>query len=72
MGDAYGKKEMHIDFSLRSLKEIDHLEDVDVDERLILKHIIEETFGGVEQINLAEDGGLWRACMKTVIDFRFP
>jgi hypothetical protein len=37
-----GRGEVHTEFWWRNLKEIDHLEDLDVDGRIILKHIFKK------------------------------
>lgn len=53
--------------------ETDDLEDVGVDDRIILKLILEnKLFKGVDWINLVQDRDRWRALVSTVTNFRVP
>jgi hypothetical protein len=48
-----------------------HLEDLDVDGRLIFKQMFNEVeWKGVNWIDLAEDRGKWRAVVNTVMNLR--
>lgn len=53
--------------------ERDHLEDLDVDWRIILKYIFQtHRIGGMDWINLFQDRNKWRAVVNTVMKTRFP
>jgi hypothetical protein len=43
----------------------DHLEDIDLEVRILLKQIIKK---GVDRINLAQDRGVWWAAVKSVMN----
>jgi hypothetical protein len=55
-----------------NLSEGDHLEDSSVDRRIILKWIFERLDGGMDWIDLAQDGDRWRALVIAVINIRLP
>ena len=48
----------------KNLNETNHLEDLDVDGRIILRCILKELFGCVDWIDLAQNKGKCRAFMK--------
>jgi hypothetical protein len=48
------------------------LEDPGVDGRIILKWIFEKLDGGMDWINLAQDGDRWRALVNAVMNLRVP
>ena len=43
------------------MREIDHLEDLRVDRRIILKWIFKKWDGGLDWIEVAQDKDRWRA-----------
>jgi hypothetical protein len=59
-----GKKKCTYRVWWKNLKERDHLEDLDVDGRIILKCILKELFECVDWIDLTQNRGKRRACVK--------
>jgi hypothetical protein len=57
-------------FKWRNLSEVDPLEDLDVDRRVILKFILEKWVGGMNWIDLAQDRDMWRAFVNAVMKLR--
>jgi hypothetical protein len=51
---------VHTGFWWGNLRERDHLEDLDIDGRIILKWIFWKWDGGMDWIDLALDRGSWR------------
>jgi hypothetical protein len=60
--------EVHTVFWWGSLREGDHLEDIGVDGRIILKWILEKWDGGIDWIDLAQDRIRW---LNAVMNVRF-
>jgi hypothetical protein len=54
-----------------NLREEDHLEDVGVDMKIILK-LIKKWDGGMNWIDLAEDRNRWRALVNAAMNLRVP
>jgi hypothetical protein len=56
------------------LMEINHLEDLDIGRRIILKRIIKKWEGrsGLDWIDLAQDTDRWRAVVNAEINLRVP
>jgi hypothetical protein len=58
-----GRREMHTGFWWGNLKERGHIEDPHVDERVILKWIVEEQNGrvwtGLRRLRMGTSGGLF-------------
>jgi hypothetical protein len=61
---------MHTEFWLESLKERDHIEDISVGERVILKWIL--GLQCVDWIYMAKYMDLWGAVMNVVMNMQFP
>ena len=51
---------MHTGFEWGNLRKGDHLEDLGVDGRIILKWILEKWHGGMDWIDLPQDRDRWR------------
>jgi hypothetical protein len=56
---------------LEKLKGIDHLEDLEVDGKILLERILGK-YDGVDWIHLAEDRDQWRILKNTVMNLRVP
>jgi len=54
-------------FWWEDLRERDHLEDLDVDGRMILKCTFKKWDGGMDWIQLAQDRDRWLAVVNAVI-----
>jgi hypothetical protein len=63
---------VHTGFEWRNLRKGDHLEDLGVDGRIILKWILEKWHGGMDWIDLAQDRDRWRAVVNAVMNLRVP
>jgi hypothetical protein len=74
MRHVYGTEEVHTEFWWGNPKERDHLEDLGVDGRMILKWILKKYGGlvGVNSILLVKDRKKWQAVVKAVMNLRVP
>ena len=63
---------MYTEFWWGILGEGDHLEDLVVGGRVILKWIFRKWDGGMEWIDLAQDRGRWQGLVNVVMNFRVP
>jgi hypothetical protein len=64
---------VHTGFRWGNLRERNHLEDLGVDERIILKWLFEKWHGGdMDWIDLAQDRVRWQALVNAVINLRVP
>jgi hypothetical protein len=52
------------------VREGEHIEDPDIDGRIILKWIVEKWDGGTDWIDLAQDTDRWRARVNAVMNLR--
>jgi len=70
----YGERaEVYTGFWLGNLKERDHLENLAVDWRIILRWIFQVGgWGGMDWIELAQDMGKWRALVNAVTHLWVP
>jgi hypothetical protein len=72
MWHVWGRVEVHIGFWRGNLRESNHLEDLVLDGRIILKWIFKKLDGGVDEIELAQDRGKWRALVNAVTSLGVP
>ena len=63
---------MNTGFWLGDMKERDHLEDLGVDGRIILKYIFKKWEGDMDWIQPAQYRDRWMAVVNAVIDLSFP
>jgi hypothetical protein len=59
-------------FWWENLRKRDHLEDQDVDGRVVVKYIFKKWDGGIDGIDLAQDRDRWRAVIHAVMNLRVP
>jgi hypothetical protein len=64
--------EVHTGFWWGDLREGDHLENPDVDGRIVLKWIFKKWDGGMDWIDLAQDRDRWRGVVSAVMNLRVP
>jgi hypothetical protein len=65
------EKRCILGFGGGSLREEDQLEDPDIDGRILLKWKFEKWDGGMDWIDLAQDGGKLRALVNAVMNLWF-
>ena len=63
---------MYTNFLWGELRERNCLEDVGVDGRIMLKLIFKTWDGGIDWIDLAQDGDRWWVFVNTVMNIRVP
>ena len=63
---------MHVGFWWGNLRERDHLEDPDLEGRIILKWIFKKWDGGMDWVDLGQDTDRWRTLVDTVMNLRDP
>jgi hypothetical protein len=65
--------QVHTGFWCGNLREIDHLQDLDVDRRIILKLTFKKSVGGgMDWIDLAQDRDRWWALVNGTKNIQFP
>ena len=68
-----GRGELHRGLWWGNLRERDHLEDLGIDGRIILRWIFRKwDVGWMDWIDVAQDSDKWRAVVNAVIDLRIP
>jgi len=68
-----GRGELCTGFLWGGLRERDQLEDLDVNERIILRWIFRKwDGGGIDWIDLAQDRDRWRALVNAAMNLRVP
>jgi hypothetical protein len=72
MWQVWRTKEVRTGFWWGSLREKSHLEDLNIDERIILKWIFRKWMGGMDWIELVQDGDSWQALMNAVMNLWVP
>jgi hypothetical protein len=73
MWHVWGTEEVHTGIWRGNVREIDNMEDLRVDGRIILKCIFEKwDWAGIEWIDLAQDRNRWQALVNGVMNFRVP
>ena len=73
MWHVWGTGEVRTGFWWEDLRERDHLEDLGVDGRIILKRIFKKwDEEGMDWIDVAEDRDKCRALVKTVMNLQAP
>jgi hypothetical protein len=72
MGNACGTYGIHRGVWWGNLRERDHLEDLEVDGRIILIWLCKKWVGDVDWIDLAQDTDRWAALVNAVMNLRVP
>ena len=67
-----GKVEVHTGFWWGNLRETYHLEDPDIDGRVIFTLIFRKWEGGKEWIDLAQNNDRWHALVNAVVNLWVP
>ena len=67
-----GRGEVHTGFWRGNLRERDHLEDPNLDGRIILRCIFRKWDGGLDWIDLAQVRDRWRALVNAVMNLPVP
>jgi hypothetical protein len=68
---TYGGDEVHVGFCWGNLKEIEHLEDLDVDGSIVLKSVLKKSIGRA-WTDLTQDRNKWTAFVNGVMNLRVP
>ena len=63
---------MHIRFRWGNLREGSHLDDLNVEGRIILKWVFNEWDGGMDWIDMGRDRDRWLALVTTALHLRVP
>jgi len=72
MWHAWTRGDVHTESWWGKLRERDHLEELGVDGRIILKMDLQEVGWGMDWIDLAQNRDKWRALVNTVKSLLFP
>jgi hypothetical protein len=63
---------VHRGFWWGNLREVDHLKDLGIDGRIILKWIFKKLDGGMDWIDLAVNRNRWWAVVNVVMKLQVP
>jgi len=66
------KRDIYTGFWWRNFGERNHLEDLGVDGRIILRLIFRKWDGGTDWIDVVQDRDRWRALVNAVMNLRVP
>jgi hypothetical protein len=70
---TYGRRDRCAEgFGEGDLRKRDHLQNLGLDGRIILKCIYKKWNGGMDQIYLAQNSDRWWALVNAVMNFRIP
>ena len=69
---VWGRGEACTGFWWGYLRERDHLEDPDVDGRIILRYLQEVGCEGMDWIDVAQDRDRWEALVNAVMNLQVP
>jgi hypothetical protein len=69
---TYGERRDAYRVLVGNFKEGDHLEDRDIDGKVLLKWIFEKWVAGMDWIDLAQESVRWPALVNAVMNLRFP
>ena len=72
MSQVWGRWEGRTGFRWGDLSEGDHLQDLGINGRIILKRISKNWDGGMNWIDLTQDRDRWRAVVNAVTNFQVP
>jgi hypothetical protein len=70
MWHVWARGETHTGFWWGNLREIDHLEEVGVEVRIILNQIFKKWAGGMDWIDLAQDMDRWTAFVTAAMNLQ--
>ena len=59
---------MGVGLWMGNLKDRDHLQDSDLEWRIILRWIIKKWNGSIDWVNLAQDRDRWRALVNSIMN----
>jgi hypothetical protein len=72
MQHVWVRGKVHTVFWWGDLRIRDHLENLGVDEKMILKCTFRKWDGGIDWIDMAQDRDRWRAVVNVVMNLRIP
>jgi hypothetical protein len=72
MWQVWGTGEVHTGCWWGDLMERVHLEDPGLDGSVILKLILKKRNGGMERIDLVQDGNMYSVIFNAVMNLQFP
>jgi len=63
-----GRRKVGVGLWMGNLKDRDHLQDSDLEWRIILRWIIKKWNGSIDWVNLAQDRDRWRALVNSIMN----